>query len=147
MRRAAGILFALASLFLAAPAQALSPFIVFFASGSARLTPQALAILDNAAATFVTMHVVEIEIVGGADRAGSAAYNRALSLHRAEAVRLALLERGMSRNMVVRITAAGETRPLVETEDGVAEPQNRYVFVLLHAFAPTSPLLQQNPQQ
>ena len=118
-------------LFAAVPAWALSPFAVFFDSGSVRLTPAAEAILDNAAQAFRTADVREIEIMGATDRVGSDIANLALSRRRAEAVRDALLARGMSRHVRVRITAAGETRPLVETADGVAEAQNRLVMVVL----------------
>ena len=125
-------LIACAAVFLAAvPAWALSPFIVFFDPGSARLTPAAEAILDNAVATMRVLDIRSIEITGSADRAGSDAGNLVLSRRRAEAVRDALLAKGMSRHMRVHIIAAGETQPLVETADGVADAQNRYVTVIM----------------
>ena len=118
-------------LLAAAPAWALSPFFVFFDSGSARLHPAAMEIVGNAAHAIRAVDVREIEIVGTTDRVGSDAANLALSLRRAEAVRDALLAHGMSRHVRVRIVAQGETRPLVETEDGVAEPQNRSALIVL----------------
>ncbi len=132
MRRWTKRLIACAALLLAAfPAWALSPFIVFFDPGSAHLTPAAEAILDNAVAGMRALDVRSIEISGHADRAGSEAYNLALSRRRAEVVRDALLARGMSRHMRVTIVAAGETQPLVETADGVADAQNRFVTIVM----------------
>ena len=132
MRRWTKRLIACAALLLAAaPAWALSPFIVFFDPGSARLTPAAGAILDNAVATFRTLDIRSIEISGHADRVGSDAANLALSRRRAEAVRDALLAKGMSRHMRVTIIARGETQPLVETADGVADAQNRFVTIVM----------------
>jgi outer membrane protein OmpA-like peptidoglycan-associated protein len=132
MRRWTKRLIACATLlFAAVPAWALSPFFVFFDTGSARLTPAAEAVLDNAAAAIRTADVREIEIMGATDRVGSDVANLALSRRRAEVVRDALLARGMSRHVRVRLTAAGETRPLVETADGVGEAQNRNAAVVL----------------
>jgi outer membrane protein OmpA-like peptidoglycan-associated protein len=139
--------FALAWLVAAAPAQATSPYYVFFDPGSAHLTQQALTILDYAAAGIAEMQAVEIEIAGATDRVGSRRANVALSRRRAEAVHAALVARGLSPNVSVRIAAAGEIKPLVETADGVAEAQNRYAYVLLRSFASTSPLVQEAREQ
>lgn len=80
---------------LAAPAAALSPFVVFFASGSAALDAQARAILDNAAEQIRLMDVRELSIEAAADRTGPAAANLRLSQRRAEAVKAYLAERGV----------------------------------------------------
>jgi outer membrane protein OmpA-like peptidoglycan-associated protein len=116
---------------LAAPAAALSPFVVFFDSGSAALDSQARAVLDNAAAQIRFTEVREILIEGAADRVGSAAANLRLSRRRVETVRAYLVARGVPA-AVIRTQAQGETgRPLIETADGVGEPQNRYAAVIV----------------
>jgi outer membrane protein OmpA-like peptidoglycan-associated protein len=71
-----------------------------------------------------------IEVSGHADRSGSDAYNQALSMRRAEAVAAELTRRGVPRTEMV-IQAFGESRPLVPTADGVREPQNRRVEIIL----------------
>ena len=124
-RRTRCVLAFAALLFAAVPAWALGPFAVFFESGSARIRPLDGRSLDNAVATLRALDVREIEIIGSTDRVGSADGNVALSRRRAQAVRDALLARGLSRHVRIQIVAAGETRTLVDTEDGVAEPQNR----------------------
>jgi OOP family OmpA-OmpF porin len=132
MRRWSKRLIACAALMLAAtPAWALSPYAIFFGIGSARVTQAAEAILDNAVAGMRVLDIRQIDIIGSTDRTGSEGANLVLSRRRAEAVRDALLARGMSRHVRVRIVAAGETQPLVQTDDGVAEPQNRYVMIAL----------------
>ena len=69
-------------------------------------------------------------ILGHGDRAGSDDYNLALSLRRAEAVRDYLLTRGLSFWAIERVEGLGETRLMLDTADGVAEPQNRRAEVL-----------------
>ena len=62
------------------------------------------------------------------DRSGSAAVNRRKGLERARMVRGELEKRGVPRN-AMRIASFGEERPLVATEDGVREVQNRRVVI------------------
>jgi OOP family OmpA-OmpF porin len=96
-----------------------------FDSGSTHLSPEGL---DAAAEMARRYRWGDIMIVGYADRAGSAAFNLRLSCLRAEAVKAALLERGVPAGPI-RVEAQGEERALVPTADGVAERQNRYVLV------------------
>ena len=56
--------------------------------------------------------------------------NNALSQRRAEVVASELVARGISREEI-GVTAFGESRPLVATADGVREPQNRRVEIVL----------------
>jgi OOP family OmpA-OmpF porin len=103
---------------------------VFFDSGSAELNSRARAIIGNAAQAMRTLDVRRIRVTGAADRQGSSAYNLNLSRRRAEAVREALIGQGISAEAIV-IEAQGEGRPLVETVDGVAEPQNRFAAITM----------------
>lgn len=133
MRRCLAPVAICSAFLLAAPAWALSPVIMFFEPGSVRITRQAEAIVDYTVAFIRNVDVREIEIAGATDRVGSDSANLILSRRRAEAVRDALLAKGMSRHVRVRIVAAGETQPLVRTEDGVAHPENRNVVILFSA--------------
>jgi outer membrane protein OmpA-like peptidoglycan-associated protein len=139
MRRRLALLTACSAFLLAAPAWALSPFFIFFDTGSSHLKPAGEAVLDNAAAALRTADVREIEITGHADRIGSDEDNLALSRRRAEAVRDALLARGLSRHVRVRIVAAGEGEPIIQTEDGIAEAQNRAVTIIIKAMCDAWP--------
>jgi outer membrane protein OmpA-like peptidoglycan-associated protein len=99
---------------------------VFFDTGSARITEQGSRMLDAAASWTVTP-MREIVVAGHADRVGSSSSNLNLSRRRAEAVKAALVERGVPA-VLISTEAYGEGRLLVETADGVAEPQNRSVY-------------------
>lgn len=139
MRRRLALLAVCSAFLFGARAWALSPFFIFFDTGSARIKPAGEAITDNAVAAFRTADVRAIEITGHADRAGSAEANLALSRRRAEAVRNALLARGLSRHVRVRIVAAGEAQPIIQTEDGIAEAQNRAVTIIIEAMCDAWP--------
>jgi OmpA-OmpF porin, OOP family len=104
------------------------PFIVFFDWDRSDITPQAAAILDNAAAAYQQTGSAQVVLAGHADRSGSAQYNVGLSQRRADAVRQYLAGRGVNDGAMTT-EAFGESRPLVETADGVREPQNRRVEI------------------
>jgi outer membrane protein OmpA-like peptidoglycan-associated protein len=114
------------------------PFIIFFDSGSDRLDEPTRAILDNVAAAIDAMHPASIVMAGHADRAGEPGRNRLLSCRRARAARAYLATRGVAPERMV-IEGYGEERVLVDTDDGVPEPQNRRVEFLLSDRAPYRP--------
>lgn len=119
------------TLFIAgSPALAVSPWMVFFASNSARIDDRAGAVLDNVAASFRAIGIRGFRISGHADRIGPSGYNRELAQHRVEAVKTQLVRRGIPAD-VIETTAMGEDNPLVETPDGVGEPQNRRVEIVI----------------
>jgi OOP family OmpA-OmpF porin len=114
------------------PAPAMVPaqreFIIYFDWDSARITPEGLRIIDQAAQEARTASGARIVIVGHADRSGPESYNLRLSLRRADAVRAALAQRGVATERT-SVTALGESEPAVPTADGVREPRNRRVVV------------------
>ncbi|HYF09485.1 MAG TPA: OmpA family protein [Acetobacteraceae bacterium] len=114
---------------VAAPSPSRS-FLVFFDFDRAELTERARQILGEAAQAARTQETTRIEVAGHADRSGTPQYNQALSQRRAEAVAAELVRRGVSR-AAITVTAFGESRPLVPTADGVREPQNRRVEIVL----------------
>ena len=104
------------------------PFIVFFDWDKSDITPEAAAILDNAAAAYAQTGRASVMLAGHADKSGSDAYNVALSQRRADAVKAYLAGKGIADGAITT-QAFGESRPLVETADGVREPQNRRVEI------------------
>jgi len=106
-------------------------FLVFFDWDRSDVTAEADAILNDAAAYAKTTGAVRIASTGHADRSGSDKYNMALSMRRANAVKARLLALGVPENEI-SIDAKGEAEPLVPTEDGVREPQNRRVEIVLN---------------
>ncbi|MCA3389153.1 MAG: OmpA family protein, partial [Roseomonas sp.] len=118
----------------AAPAAVAAPiaarsFLVFFDWNRADLTARARQIIGEAAEA-ARAQPTRIEVAGHADRTGTPQYNMVLSRRRAETVAEELIKRGVARQDI-SITALGETQPLVATADGVREPQNRRVEIIL----------------
>lgn len=111
-----------------APVPAPGPFIVFFDWDRSDITPEAAQILDRAAEQYQQTGQASITLAGHADKSGSDQYNQALSQRRANAVRDYLVGKGIPSG-VITTEAFGESRPLVETADGVREPQNRRVEI------------------
>ena len=112
------------------PAALPRAFIVFFDWDRSDVTAEADAILNDATAYAKTTGAVRIAATGHADRSGTDTYNQALSMRRAEAVKVRLLALGVAESEI-SIDAKGEREPLVPTEDGVREPQNRRVEISL----------------
>ncbi|RJF87322.1 OmpA family protein [Oleomonas cavernae] len=112
-----------------APADARS-YIVFFDWNSTAITPEAQAIIQDAANAASSLGVARIELTGHADRSGSAAYNQGLSLKRAKAVATVLVGLGIPAANITTV-GKGESAPLVPTPDGVREPQNRRVEIVM----------------
>ncbi len=119
-----------ATITVAVVAPEVGPYLVFFDFDSAVIRPEAEPILDRAAKDYRQYGFARIKLVGHADRAGPDWYNDRLSLRRAEAVRKALAARGVPADAMVTI-GKGEREPLVPTDDGVREPQNRRVEILI----------------
>ncbi|MES2713192.1 MAG: OmpA family protein [Pseudomonadota bacterium] len=105
-------------------------YIVFFDWNRADLTERARQIIAEAASASTSVASTRIEVAGHADRSGTPAYNQGLSQRRANTVAAELVRRGVNRANIA-ISAFGETRPLVPTADGVREPQNRRVEIVL----------------
>jgi outer membrane protein OmpA-like peptidoglycan-associated protein len=97
---------------------------VFFDLGSSRLDQRAGEVLDFAAYQFRQLELKGLTIRAHTDRAGSDADNLRVSVRRAEVLRAHLIRRGISES-AIRLEPMGERQPLVETPDGVREPQNR----------------------
>jgi OmpA-OmpF porin, OOP family len=105
-------------------------YLVFFDWNRADLTARAREIIAEAAQNSRRVQSTRIEVAGHADRSGSPQYNQRLSQRRADVVASELVARGVNRNEI-GVTAYGESRPLVQTADGVREPQNRRVEIVL----------------
>jgi outer membrane protein OmpA-like peptidoglycan-associated protein len=101
---------------------------VFFDWDRSDITPEAASILDNAAQAYATTGQASIMLAGHADKSGSDQYNVGLSQRRADAVKTYLAGKGVPDTSITT-EAFGESRPLVETADGVREPQNRRVEI------------------
>jgi OOP family OmpA-OmpF porin len=104
------------------------PFIVFFEWDKSDITPEAASILDNAVTQYQSCGNAQVMLAGHADKSGSASYNVGLSQRRADSVKAYLSSHAIPET-VISTEAFGESRPRVDTADGVREVQNRRVEV------------------
>jgi len=104
-------------------------YLVFFDFNKSDLSPQAVQIVDQAAANAGPAHVTRLTVTGHTDTVGSDAYNMRLSRRRAESV-AAQLEKDGIASSEIEIVAKGKRDLLVPTADGVKEPQNRRVQIV-----------------
>lgn len=104
------------------------PFLVFFDWDRSLITAEAAQILDRAAEQYAATGQTSVALAGHADKSGKDDYNVKLSQRRADAVKAYLATKGVPDTSIVT-EAFGESRPLVDTADGVREPQNRRVEI------------------
>jgi iron complex outermembrane receptor protein len=112
-----------------APAAVAHSYMVFFDFNKSDLTPQAVSIVDQAAANAGPAKVTQLTVTGHTDTVGSDAYNMRLSRRRAESVAAELEKQGIPSSEI-EIVAKGKHDLLVPTGDGVREPQNRRVQIV-----------------
>jgi outer membrane protein OmpA-like peptidoglycan-associated protein len=112
------------------PATQAPSFMVFFDWDRSNLSAQALNTIKQAAGAYKTKGSARITATGHTDRSGPESYNMALSLRRANAVKDALVREGVP-NTAISVVGKGESQPLVPTADGVREPQNRRVEIVI----------------
>lgn len=99
-------------------------YLVFFDWDQSTLSSGALNVLDAVAEEVAKNPPTSINVVGHTDTSGPTDYNERLAVRRAERVKDALIERGISPEML-NVTARGESELLVPTPDNVREPANR----------------------
>ena len=112
-------------------------YTVFFDAGSSALTSGAKTILDNAAAAYKYCDRATVIMNGHTDRFGSDEGNKKLSGEMALSTAEYLVGHGIPADRFA-ISALGETEPVFETPDGVAEAMNRRVEFVFR-FLPANP--------
>lgn len=103
-------------------------FIVFFDFDSSEVTSDAGSILNRLARTVSGTSNIDYDLVGHTDSSGSDAYNSNLSKRRANAIKQRLVKMGATASDI-STSWKGEGEQLVETQDGVKQPQNRRVEI------------------
>jgi OmpA-OmpF porin, OOP family len=118
----------------AAPAPAPPPpnrtFLVFFDFDRYNLAEDARHVIDAAVANYKATGSARIDVSGYTDLSGTQAYNMRLSQRRADAVAAYLVHQGVPKN-VMDVKWFGKDHPRVPTPDGVREPQNRRVEIVM----------------
>lgn len=103
---------------------------IFFAYNSAELLPASNAALDELASFMRDKSRREIQVQGHTSAEGTDEYNQVLSEQRAEAIRNALVERGIESR---RITTKGfgKSRPIAPNDTEEGREKNRRVTIVL----------------
>ena len=115
---------------LAAQPEQTRTFVLYFVEGKDEFTDESKALVDNVLADIARRPVPDVLVVGHTDALGTDQINDALGLRRAETVRAALIARGVPAGDVEAVSR-GKRAPAVPTADGVAEPRNRRVEIIV----------------
>jgi len=113
-----------------APSPVSRSYLVFFDWDKANLTDRARQIVSEAAANSTKVQYTRLEVNGYTDTSGTPQYNQGLSVRRAQAVAAELVKDGVPKSAIA-IQGFGETHLLVPTGQGVREPQNRRVEIII----------------
>ena len=104
------------------------PATVYFASGSATLSQESMATIQQVAANYRSAGNATVTLTGHTDTVGSPDFNMALSQRRADAVRNALVSAGVPA-AAISGGGQGEASLPVQTADNVDERRNRSVDI------------------
>lgn len=99
-------------------------FVIFFGFNKCNITAEADAVLSEAAAAAKSQGSASVRIVGHTDSVGSPASNQKLSECRANAAKANMVGKGVPDG-AISTSGKGESELMVQTGDGVKEPQNR----------------------
>lgn len=100
--------------------------VVSFESGQAALTPEGKRILDEIAATLLTLKGRRVEIVGNTDNEGLRASNISLSMARAETVKSYLSGKGVDERLL-STSGQGPDRPVASNLTAEGRARNRRI--------------------
>jgi len=103
---------------------------VLFDTGGASLKPGAATTVDRLAQFMRDYPERSVRIEGHTDSVGSDATNQSLSERRADAVRAALLERGLEPQRITTV-GYGEARPIASNDTPAGQQQNRRVEIVV----------------
>jgi len=115
---------------IAHPESALPETKLNFETATARLTPGSKDSLDALASYLEANPTVRIHVEGFADSTGQAAANEALSLSRAEALKAALVARGIDEGRI-ETSGMGQEHPVAPNDSAQDRATNRRVEVTL----------------
>ena len=109
------------------------PSTITFDFNSAALTPEAQVTLRHQADWIRQFPEIRFRVYGHTDLVGSAAYNKALGLRRAQAAVAYLSNQGISLARLEAVVSYGKTRPVIQTPG--PEQRNRRTVTEVSGFA------------
>ncbi|SEA57363.1 OmpA family protein [Desulfuromusa kysingii] len=105
-------------------------FLLYFETDKTILTTQSKQLLTEIKAAVKERIPCEVNVIGHSDRMGSKEYNVDLSLQRARFINAWLVEQKLGIANII-VESYGEEAPLIPTADGIPEPKNRRVEILI----------------
>lgn len=111
---------------VAGPTASLQNRLVYFDFDSSQILPEYQELLDQHARYLVDHPNAKIRLEGHTDEQGSREYNIGLGERRAQAVKQALMLKGVSASQIITVSY-GEERPAVLGSDEEAQALNRRV--------------------
>lgn len=118
-----------AAVLKALPEKAVS-MLFYFEPGTADIAQESKDQVEALITLIEAREPATVDIIGHSDRAGDADKNYELALDRAHSVEKFLLERNVKLERC-SVVSYGESEPIIQTEDGVSEPKNRRVEVIV----------------
>jgi len=119
---------------------------VEFATGTAQIQPSSDALLEDVAGIFKKFtDITRVEVQGHTDDQGNKGFNRTLSQQRADAVKKALVARGIDAKRLLT-KGYGSTKPIADNGSDEGRAKNRRVqFVILQRVDPKTAVAPQPP--
>lgn len=115
---------------LQAEPAAAEKFTLYFETGTATLLQDSQALLPSIVEAVQRRKAISIAVSGHTDATGSDQLNEQLSLARADKVKELLVQQGVDAQLIA-VSSHGKGNPAVPAADGVAEPRNRRVEVIV----------------
>jgi len=105
-------------------------FTLYFVEGKNELTDESKQMVESVFSEISKHPVPDLLVIGHTDAVGNDQDNDVLSLQRADTIRAALIDRGVAPQNVVAI-GRGKRELIVPTADGISEPRNRRVDIIV----------------
>ncbi len=105
-------------------------FTLYFIEGKDEFTEESKQVVDRILTEIARRPVPDVRVVGHTDAVGSDPFNDALGQQRADVVRAALVRLGVP-SADIEAVSRGKRQPAIPTPDGVAEPRNRRVEIVV----------------
>ena len=115
---------------IAAQPDRAATFTLYFVEGKDEFTAESKTVVDQILSEIAKRPVPDVLVVGHTDAVGSDPYNDALGQQRAETVRAAMIRLGIPPGDI-RAISRGKRALAIPTADGVAEPRNRRVEIIV----------------
>ena len=115
---------------LAARPERPAEFTLYFIEGKDELTDESKQKVNAVFAEIAKRPIPDVLVIGHTDAVGTHQVNDPLSQKRAESVRAGLIQNGIAPENI-RAIGRGKRELAVQTDDGVANPENRRVVIFV----------------